>query len=521
MHLKGSSVATALAVGLSIATFGCQAVAPTEQEFHRLSEIVHKQQHKLEQQERRLAAQDKRLAEQERKLTEQQKLIAEQRAKRVQRRQLGDAQAGIPSLQSQDLKDLGGHLDLDGMGRVGSYRDHGIGQPNRHYIDDGSGLPPAGANGFGLRLSGYNTAQLRGADLAQGVAPELPVPVPPGAVPPVEEQPPAIEPQPPAVRSEPPQELPEAEERPKSETPTDQLLIEAGGILLPPGTLQIEPSIEYSHFSSDRLRVNGLSVFDAVIIGFIRADDLDRDVVTSALTARLGVFKRMQIDARVPVVWREDRETRGVGTEGEVDESTDNFNIGDIEAGVSYQPVIARGIIPDIIVRASATFPTGESPFDIDLEPIGPGGETGLKEPPTGSGFYSAKGTATFVWTSDPVVFFTGGGYTWTFERDQGNNFGEIDPGNIFEFFAGTNIALSDRVSLNVSFVDQISGSTEQEGSKVANSRFNDGRVLLGTSIGLTRSMSLLVSSAIGLTDDSPDFTFQVSLPITFQGLFD
>ena len=45
----------------------------------------------------------------------------------------------------------------------------------------------------------------------------------------------------------------------------------------------------------------------------------------------------------------------------------------------------------------------------------------------------------------------------------------------------------------------------------------NDARVILGTSVGLGQRISLLVSAAVGLTDQSPDFQFTVSLPMTFD----
>ncbi len=46
-------------------------------------------------------------------------------------------------------------------------------------------------------------------------------------------------------------------DRAKSEQPVDQLLIERGAILLKPRTLQVEPSFDYSRFSSDRVAING------------------------------------------------------------------------------------------------------------------------------------------------------------------------------------------------------------------------------------------------------------------------
>ena len=180
---------------------------------------------------------------------------------------------------------------------------------------------------------------------------------------------------------------------------------------------------------------------------------------------------------------------------------------------------LAAAGIPAVILRADGSFPTGENPFEIPTEIIAAGGESRLVRPPTGSGFYNVGTTVTAVWTSDPVVFFAGGGYTFTLERTF-ERFGAVNPGNIYRFFVGTNVALSDSVSLNLSFSDSITERTVQNGVKVANSSSNDARLTIGTSIGVSPDTSLLVSAGIGLTNDSPDFTFTVSMPLSFRGLF-
>lgn len=305
-------------------------------------------------------------------------------------------------------------------------------------------------------------------------------------------------------------------ERPKPEKPLEQLLLERGAILLPRGTLQIEPSFEYSHFSTDRVAIAGFTVFEAIVIGEIRVDDLDRDILTSALTARYGILDRLQFDVRVPYVYRRDDEILGVGTADQRERTIENNNIGDVEASVSWQALIGQGAIPDVIVRAQARFPTGEDPFEIDTETF-PGGEVRLKEPPTGSGFYGAGPGFTLVWRSDPVVYYVGASYTFNLARDVGGGFGDIDPGDSIEWLAGINVALSEQVALNLTFVNEITGDSEQEGDDVPGSSFNDARLVIGSSIALTPDITLLVSAGAGLTDESPDFTFTIALPIIFK----
>jgi hypothetical protein len=49
----------------------------------------------------------------------------------------------------------------------------------------------------------------------------------------------------------------------------------------------------------------------------------------------------------------------------------------------------------------------------------------------------------------------------------------------------------------------------------LAGTTVNDARLGMGASFGLTDRMSLVVNAGVGLTDQSPGYTFSVSLPIT------
>lgn len=300
----------------------------------------------------------------------------------------------------------------------------------------------------------------------------------------------------------------------------EALLLEVGAILLPKGTLQLQPGFEYSYISSSRVAISGLTILNAIIIGLIEVDSLRRDILTGSLTARYGLLDRLQLDVRIPYVYRKDEEILGVGTADVRERTTSNNGLGDIDASLLWQALIGRGAVPDAILRVEGTFPTGEDPFEIPLEPVR-AGERRLTRPATGTGFYGVGPGLTLVWRSDPVVFSTGIKYTFNLPRNVGatvgGNYGEIDPGDTLEWVVGLTLSVSERVAINLSFVDRIVGNTTQNEVEVRGSSFNDGRLVLGTSIGLSSDITLLVSAAIGLTTASPDFQFTVSLPIAFK----
>ncbi len=337
-------------------------------------------------------------------------------------------------------------------------------------------------------------------------APVSPTPVPSEQIPGAPEAPTELPPAPGATAPE------------KAETPSGQLLLERGGILLPSGVLQIEPSIELDHFTNSAVAINGITLFEAIIIGTLRVDQNDRDIWIGALTARYGLPYRTQFEFRVPYLYRSDDEVLGVNTPNVAERTITNNGLGDITAAASYQPLIGGGFVPDVILRLQGRFPTGQNPFSVGTKQVN--GVTIFKEPPLGTGFYGIEPGVTLVWTADPVVAFAGGNYTINLERNVGGSFGTIDPGNTTEWFTGLNVAISERVAMNFSFDNQVTSHSFQNGRSVPGSNFDDARLTVGASFGLTPDITLLVSTQVGLTNQSPDYVFTVRLPINFR-LFD
>lgn len=308
-------------------------------------------------------------------------------------------------------------------------------------------------------------------------------------------------------------------ERPKSQKPIDQLLLQRGAILLPRGWLQFEPSLDVTRFSTDRLTISGVSLFEAIVIGKISADKVTREVVTGAATFRYGLMNRLQLETRIPYVYRHDRELIGVGAPNETERNVENHHLGDVEASLVWQAYLGSDSMPAVLLRVRGRTHTGRDPFTIPTEEIPIGNNAtrrGLADVPTGNGYYSVAPGFTLVWRMDPVVLFAGANYSLNLSRTI-EGVGRLNPGDNWEAFLGLNFAVSERLGINMAFFDSGFSALEVDGVKRRNTAFNSGVLSIGTSILLSPKQTLLISAGKGLTKESPDFQFTMSFPMTFD----
>ncbi len=330
------------------------------------------------------------------------------------------------------------------------------------------------------------------------------------------------------------QQRPATQEKPPGLTLQEKrtqeaLLYERGIVLLPKGVLVLAPSLHFSHVSRNRIAISGFTLFEAIIIGTLRVDQIKRDILSATLTGRYGITNRWEAELKVPYLYRTDLETLAAGTGDAADRRVTGNDIGDVEAALFYHAIRARGRIPDIILNLRGKTKTGRTPYEIKTETISIGGEdfpNRVTDLPTGSGHYGLAGGFTLVKTSDPVVFYGTFNYFWNIERnvgrDKGGEFGKVNPGNSIEYTLGMSLALSERISLSLSFLNRFTKHTEQ---KLAGASWRklDGTsatlasFFIGTSYAISERISLLFSVGLGLTDDSPDFEARVSVPIRFS----
>ena len=308
-------------------------------------------------------------------------------------------------------------------------------------------------------------------------------------------------------------------------------IFEQPGILTPRGKYVLEPSLQYAYSSSNRVALVGYTVIPAILIGLIDIREVRRTTLTGALTGRLGVTNRFELEAKVPYVYRSDTSVgreflAGTATNSTVFDASGK-GLGDVELTGRYQLNNGGLDKPYYVGSLRLKTRTGTDPFEIMTAKtvVGFRNDGIQTELPTGSGFYALQPALTVLYPSDPAVFFGTVSYLHTFSRsnvtrntDVGPEFlGRVSPGGIWGFNFGMGLGLNDKSSFSIGYDHASVGRTRINGQASADAvRVQLGTLLLGYSYRLSSKRTLNVSLGAGLTRDTPDVTLTVRIPTTF-----
>ncbi|SHO43656.1 transporter [Desulfopila aestuarii] len=288
------------------------------------------------------------------------------------------------------------------------------------------------------------------------------------------------------------------------------------GVLTPKGSLNLEPSFMYSYSSSDQLSLVGYTIIPAITIGLIDVRRISRDTFVAGITARYGLTNRLEIEGRIPYVYRyEEASTSPFATDSNVaHSSTDGYGLGDIDMAVRYQLNRQEVGGPSFIASLRVKSDTGTSPFDVEYDP-----ETLLyTESPTGSGFWGIQPGITFIYPSDPAVFFGSLSYTWNVERDigvvDGVYFGDFDPGDFYGFSFGMGLALNEKASFSLGYDHTIVMKNKIDGNTIDDEvDVQLGILMIGYSYLVRDDLSVVVSLGLGITEAAPDAQITIKVP--------
>jgi hypothetical protein len=272
----------------------------------------------------------------------------------------------------------------------------------------------------------------------------------------------------------------------------NRVLVETGGLLLQPWTVELQPEIRYSYKGA-----NGLLIVDQNGQRQVLAHNADLTRLEGALTMRVGLPWRSQAEVRVPYLHVS--EESNFGTQST---SSSEHGLGDIEVALSHQIFRENGWVPDLLGELRYRAPTGDDSFGNDATL------------PLGTGFHGIGGRLTAGKSVDPVVVVGSVGYTFNLE-DNKQGF-DIDPGNTLDLGIMAILAAGPGVSLRTGFGLSFTDEAKVDSEKISGSDKTEGVLNIGGAVVLPANILLDLGVGIGVTDDAPDVAARLALTYRF-----
>lgn len=307
---------------------------------------------------------------------------------------------------------------------------------------------------------------------------------------------------------------------PEAEAVEVAALPERQGVLTPKGQFVLEPSVDYTHASTNRLVFRGVEIVTGVQVGVIEASDADRNGVGASLSGRYGLSDRLEVQLTVPYVRRADRLTILAQRDETISRTTSlkGSGMGDVELGARYQINRARPGRPVFIGALRVKSDTGASPFEIDRDEFGVAGALA-----TGSGFWGVEPGISFLYPTDPIVIFGGVSYLYHMPKDidqmiGGVQVGKVDPGDSIGVNAGFGFAINPKFSFSLGYRHNYILPTKSQinGLGQKSESLQVGVFTFGWSLRLTDRMTISNGYEFGATSDAPDVRVVLRLPYRF-----
>ena len=310
---------------------------------------------------------------------------------------------------------------------------------------------------------------------------------------------------------------PPAEQKERPEIPA-AALSNQGGVLTPKGVLTIEPGFEYDNAQVNKFFFAGTEIVNAVFIGALEAQNARQNTITASLNGRYGILNDLEVNLKVPYVYRFDRTSSGVNT-NQLTTSVYGHNIGDIEGGLHYQINHPDAGDPYYIANLRVKSNTGKDPFQVPYTKLG--SQTML---PTGTGAWTVGPSLTVLFPSDPVVFYGNIGYDRSFAYNPNTTiplqgkFTSVRPGDTFRGSFGLGFGINDKVTMSLGYEhDWVQSTTSViNGLKAQSEELQIGQFNIGASYALSPRTTINANVVIGATRDAPDARIIVSVPISF-----
>jgi hypothetical protein len=342
----------------------------------------------------------------------------------------------------------------------------------------------------------------------------------------------AASPAPPAEGESAPISGPSAEEQQARQVvETAPTLSTVGGVLTPKGEIVIDPSIEYDYWAQNQLGVNGFQIIPGITFGNVIATRFEQNITTAAVTGRWGVTDRLELNAKVPLVYNagSTNDLIASGSSATLSSvSATGTGLGDIQFGASYQVNSGESGWPIFVGNFLFKTVTGVSPFQVPIiTQSGPNGQLAgaPQKLATGTGFYTLSPSLTVLLPTAPGVLFANLQLQHNLARTQPiqNLAGgpatpvNLQPGESPAITFGIGFALNDRAALTLSYQQTHVFTAYANGQPITGSPYSFGTFNFGLGYQISQSTRLNLSVGIGAGPNTPAAKVLFELPYKFS----
>lgn len=274
--------------------------------------------------------------------------------------------------------------------------------------------------------------------------------------------------------------------------------------LLKKGMTSLQYDLDYSYYRDSRIDI-AISDSSSTLTRF-RIEEDAQHTFTNSFDLSYGVRNNLTFNASFPMVTKFDTQT-----------DLQTTGLGDIGLGLRWQPVPLKRGLPSTTLFASLSTATGDSPYDINLS----------QDLATGKGYYSLSVGGSMSKVADPIVLFASGSYVTStsvsgLDQQRGGRILEsVEPGDGVGFSMGLAYSLNYDVSLTASYQQSYSFSSTfyfENNEYVTTAASTSASVSFSLGLRTNPKRIVNVNLGYGLTEDTPDVTLGVSMPIDFAG---
>ncbi len=271
----------------------------------------------------------------------------------------------------------------------------------------------------------------------------------------------------------------------------ERTLVQTGALLLPFGQVDIQPFATYTRREDDTPYLARTSIGGSVANQRIRRDEID-----AGANILVGLPFESQFEVRVPGRFINADATFSAPGVFPSNTKASSSAFGDVSVGLAKTLMHETDWLPDVIGRVTWDSATGDIQDNNIL---------------TGIGFNDFTGSLTFLKRQDPLAF-TGRVAYKTFLKAEG-----IEPGDQVEFDVNATLAASPQTSLSIGLKQTFFQEIKLNNIKMPGSDGVASMFTAGASSIIGRNLVFIVSGGVGLTEESPDYSLNVTIPIRFD----